>query len=66
MTASGAVWMKVSVDGGASYGDWESYKTTKVVELPAGAGEKEVRVIFKDLAGNESEEAIARITLIQL
>jgi hypothetical protein len=65
ITANGAVWMKVSVDGGLSYGEWESYKTTKVVELPSGAGEKVVSVIFKDLAGNESFPISATITLIQ-
>jgi hypothetical protein len=57
--------MKVSVDGGVSYGEWERYKTTKVVELPSGAGEKVVSVIFKDLAGNESSPISATITLIQ-
>jgi hypothetical protein len=65
ITASGAVWMKVSVEGGVSYGEWESYKTTKVVKLLSEAGEKVVSVIFKDLAGKESFPISATITLIQ-
>jgi hypothetical protein len=57
--------MKVSVEGGVSYGEWESYKTKKVVELPSGAGEKVVSVIFKDLAGKESFPISATITVIK-
>jgi len=61
LNAPGAVWMKLSYDGGVTYESWESYKTTKTVILPDG--ENTISVIFKDLAGNESVPVSATINL---
>ncbi|MCX7769544.1 MAG: delta-60 repeat domain-containing protein [Proteobacteria bacterium] len=54
ISATGAVWMMVSVDGVLDTEKWENYSTKKIVTLPSGVGTKEVRIKFKDLAGNES------------
>jgi len=61
LSAPGAVWMKISIDGGNTYSDWESYKTMKILTLQEG--ENTISVIFKDLAGNESQPYTATITL---
>jgi hypothetical protein len=61
LSAPGAVWMKVSIDGGNTYDSWESYKTSKVITLQEGSNT--VSVIFKDLAGNESLPVSATIKL---
>lgn len=63
LSAPGAVWMKISVDGTIDTEAWESYKTKKLVTLPDGVGIKEVKVIFKDLAGNVSTEYVDTIEL---
>lgn len=56
ISASGAVWMKVSIDGVFDTEEWETYKTKKVFTIPPIPGTKEVKVIFRDLAGNISAE----------
>lgn len=54
ITAIGSVWMQI--DNGNGYGNWEPYQTKKTITLPGGTGDKIVKVKFKDLAGNISEE----------
>jgi hypothetical protein len=58
-----AATMQLSLDGGATWGAWEKLASSKKVTLPDGAGEKTVKVRFKDLAGNESVEYGDSITL---
>ena len=58
-----AATMQLSLDSGATWGAWEKLVSSKQVTLPAGAGEKTVKVRFKDLAGNESTEYGDSITL---
>ncbi|MCX7771125.1 MAG: hypothetical protein N2202_08615, partial [Proteobacteria bacterium] len=61
LSAPGAVWMKISIDGSIDTEPWESYKTTKILTLPVG--DNIIKVIFKDLAGNVSNEVTGNITI---
>jgi hypothetical protein len=54
LTASKAVTMRISVDDGVTWGEWEPFAAARAATLPAGAGMKTVRVRYRDLAGNES------------
>lgn len=42
---------------------WESYATSKQIQLTSGDGSKTVKVKFRDSVGNESGEATKSITL---
>ena len=42
-SATGATYLKLSLDGGTTWGNWEPYVTSKKVTLPAGDGTKTVR-----------------------
>jgi len=48
--------MRLSLDGGTTWQGWEKFAGSKKTTLPGGAGNKTVRVLFRDLAGNESIE----------
>lgn len=63
LSASKAVYMQISVDNGSSWREWEPYVKIKNVNLPNGAGEKTVKVRFRDLVGNTSAECVDTITL---
>jgi subtilisin family serine protease len=63
LTAVKASEMQLSLDDGATWGDWEKFAGSKTVILPAEAGEKSVAVKFRDLAGNVSEVYTAHIAL---
>ncbi len=52
--ASGPDSMRVSTDGGQSWGSWRTYQSPLTVTLPPGDGSKNVQVRFRDAAGNES------------
>jgi len=52
---SGVDKMSFSSDGGATWSDWEMFFMAKTLDLPPGDGVKEVRVRFKDNAGNVND-----------
>jgi hypothetical protein len=56
LSAEKASEMKFSLDGSLTWGEWEKFVSSKKVVLPSEAGEKVVKVKFRDLAGNESVE----------
>lgn len=51
---SGISEMKLSIDGGASWEDWERFSESRVVQILPGEGVKRVCVAFRDVLGNES------------
>jgi hypothetical protein len=53
-SATGATYLRLSLDNGATWGDWEPYVASKKVTLPSGDGTKTVQVYFRDLTGNVS------------
>ena len=53
-TAGGATYLKLSLDGGATWAAWEPYVTSKKATFPEGDGTKTVQVYFRDLTGNIS------------
>lgn len=55
LSAAGATSMKLSLDNGATFGDWEPFIATKKVTFPGGDGQKAVVVYFRDRTGNESQ-----------
>ncbi len=59
---SGVHQVRYSTDS-VGWSEWEEYKTTKELTLPAGEGEKTVFVQFKDGAGNRSVSYLQRIIL---
>jgi hypothetical protein len=63
--ATGATYMQVSLDNGATWAAWEPYVTSKTVTLPAGNGIKTVQVKFRDLTGNVSSTASASTSYTQ-
>lgn len=63
LSATSAVSMRISLDGGSSWGDWEVFARTKAVHL-LGTGEQTVKAVYKDLAGNFTDIVSASITLI--
>jgi len=64
LAAVKATQMKLSLDGGISFGAYEKFVSSKKVTLPAGGGIKVVQVIYKDIAGNESALYEDSITLL--
>ncbi len=44
--------MRFSVDGGATWGDWQPYDPVAALTLPGGDGPKTVHVEFRDAADN--------------
>lgn len=64
LAASKAVYMQLSTDGGQTWGGWEPYATSRTAQVPAGAGEKTVKVKFMDFGGNASPEYADSIRLL--
>ncbi len=50
--APGPVQVRTSLDGGATWGVWQDYRSDLPVTLPAGDGTKSITVQLKDGAGN--------------
>ncbi|MBI2166682.1 MAG: hypothetical protein HYU34_00350, partial [Candidatus Omnitrophica bacterium] len=50
---TGVSGMRFSVDGKATWSDWETFDVTKDITLPGGDGEKEVWAAIRDEVGNE-------------
>lgn len=63
-TASKAVYMQLSMDGGATWGEWEAFVPTRSISLSPEKGPKTVMVKYKDFAEHESPEYSASITLL--
>jgi len=61
--AIGASMMQISQDNGVTWGDWVPYAGSKKVTFTPGSGAQTVKVRFRDLAGNVSEEYAATVTL---
>jgi hypothetical protein len=59
---SGVHQVRYSTDA-RDWSDWEDFKSTKELTLPAGDGEKTLFVEFKDHAGNVSESYQQKIIL---
>jgi hypothetical protein len=64
LVAVKAAQMKLSLDGGATWGEWEKFAGSKTVTLSGGLGEKVVKVMYRDVAGNETVPYSAVITLV--
>jgi subtilisin family serine protease len=52
LTPAASLQMCWSTDGGSNWSTWTSYSTPMPVTLPSTEGAREVRVQYKDLAGN--------------
>lgn len=70
LAATGASQMKIYGDVGEgstttaeSAASWETYATSKAIQLTSGDGTKTVKVKFRDSVGNESTEYSATTTL---
>jgi len=61
--AIGASKMQISLDNGVTWGEWVPYAGNRKVTLLPGSGAQTVKVRFRDLAGNVSEEYAATVTL---
>ena len=64
ISAIGATQMKVSINGSFAGADWETYASSKNINLTSGIGIKSVFVKFKDAQGNESSTYSDTILLI--
>jgi outer membrane lipoprotein-sorting protein len=60
--ATGATYLQLSLDNGATWAAWEPYVTSKKMTLSDGSGPKTVTVQFRDLTGNVSPAASASTT----